>query len=273
MDKESCELRKRILEIAFRGKDANLQSAFSSVEILWVLYNSVINDGCKSEKGKDLFVLSKGQSTLALLTVLARKKILNDNELDEFCKYSSKYGMQIDRTKFNGEIISSSGSLGHGFPMAVGMAMAKKIKKESGRVYVLAGDGEMNEGTMWEACILAATYKLDNLCLIIDDNNSVSKMVNIGRIEEKLKVFNFEVNVCNGHDIEDLCKSIQQQSIGKPLAVVAKTQRGYGSKTLMSDNSWFHRAPSESELKSLILEVQCFEKTNDRISYEVNKRG
>ncbi len=268
MDNASRELRERVLRVAHKGGDANLQSAFSAMEILWTLYDRVLHgiqkaasvpQQCLEEaKDKDVFVLSKGQSTLAMLAVLARKGILDDAELDGFCQYDSRCSMQVDRTKFHGEIVSSAGSLGHGFPMAVGLAMAKKIKQETGTVYVLAGDGEMNEGTMWEACILADTHHLDNLCLIIDDNHSSQKMVHLDNLGNKLEAFGFHTDTCNGHDVEALARLLGQKRQGMPRAVIAETVRGYGSETLMNDNSWFHRAPNETELHELIREVWKF---------------
>lgn len=268
MAKASRELRERVLRVAHKGGDANLQSAFSAMEILWVLYDKVMHgipgtdsvpQGCgEKDAAKDVFILSKGQSTLAMLAVLERKGILADEELDNFCQYDSRCSMQADRTKFHGEIVSSAGSLGHGFPMAVGLAMAKKIKQEQGTVYVLAGDGEMNEGTMWEACILADTHHLDNLCLIIDDNHSAQKMVNLDNLLPKLEAFGFHTDICNGHDLEALTCALREKCPGMPRAVIAETVRGYGSKTLMNDNSWFHRAPDETELRKLIQEVWEF---------------
>lgn len=270
MEKASRELRERVLRVAHKGGDANLQSAFSAMEVLWVLYDRVMHGvtGTGEELARqrylmnaadgDVFILSKGQSTLAMFAVLERKGILAAEELDNFCQYDSRCSMQADRTKFHGEIVSSAGSLGHGFPMAVGLAMAKKIKQEQGTVYVLAGDGEMNEGTMWESCILADTHRLDNLCLIIDDNHSSQTMVRLDNLVSKLEAFGFHTDTCNGHDLGALTRALRKKCRGTPRAVIAETVRGYGSKTLMNDNSWFHRAPNETELQDLVREVWEF---------------
>jgi transketolase len=165
--------------------------------------------------------------------------------------------MQADRTKFDQLIETSAGSLGHGFPMAVGMAWAKKIKDEDGRIFCLAGDGEMNEGTMWEAVIFAASEHLDNLILIIDDNRSIGRMIDMGSLPEKLQAFGFTVSEVDGHDTEAL-KSALKEKQDKPYAVLAKTVRGWGSKTLMEDRSWFHRYPKGDELEMLCREVDEF---------------
>jgi len=245
------ELRKQCLEISYLGQDGNLQSTFSALDIMWTLYDKILKDD-------DKFILSKGQASLGLYAVLAEKGIISKDELKSFCKLNSRFGMQIDRTKFNEEFMISAGSLGHGFPMAIGIAMANKIKKSTAKVYVLVGDGELNEGTMWESIILACHKKLDNLCLIIDDNNSLGKMINIDNLGEILIRFGFFVNTVDGHNQKDMYNALTTHTIDQPLVVIAKTQRGYGSKTMMEDNSWFHRSPNKAELNMLISEVDTF---------------
>lgn len=262
------QLRFRILEISHFGQDGNLQSCFSSVEILYALYHGVMNWSPETAKSpeRDYFILSKGQSSLALSVVLEEKGLFGEDETNTFCKFGSRFSMQLDRTKFpEGGIENSAGSLGHGFPIAVGLANALKIKGGKNRVYVLAGDGEMNEGTMWEACAFAGGHKLDNLTLIIDDNDSIGRMLDLSPLKAKLEAFGFSVFEAEGHDVGKL-KIILDESkntSGKPQAVIAHTVRGYGSKTLMSDNSWFHRAPNDEEFEMLKKEVDDFEESDD----------
>ena len=260
---ELKQLRLRILEVAHLGRDGNLQSCFSSVEILYALYHGVMNwsPETATSPGRDFFVLSKGQSSLALSVLLESLGLFSPEEVNGFCKFGSRFSMQLDRTKFpEGGIENSAGSLGHGFPMAVGLAAACRIKDAGNRVYVLAGDGEMNEGTMWEACAFAGAHKLDNITLIIDDNDSIGRMLDLSPLREKLEVFGFVVFEADGHDVEALtdvldgCKDVT----GRPQAVIAHTVRGYGSETLMGDNSWFHRPPDQEELKRLKKEVDAF---------------
>lgn len=264
MDKITRELRKRCLEISYKGQDGNLQSCFSSMEILWSLYCGAMNwnkDIAQSEN-RDKFILSKGQSSLALVVVLEKLGLLQNKEVEEFCKFGAKTSMQLDRTKYVsiGGVENSAGSLGHGFPMAVGMAYAKKIKKETSQIFVLAGDGEMNEGTMWEAAAFAGGHGVDNLTLIVDDNDSIGRMLDFGNLKKKLQAFDFEVLETDGNDLfalEECFKQIKQFR-GKPKAVIAHTVRGYGSHTLMDNNEWFHKAPSLDELESLKREVDEF---------------
>ena len=262
MDKICRNIRKTMLEISHIGKDGNLQSCFSSVEILWTLYNDLLDvDKRNFNSAHDRFVLSKGQSNLALMTVLTYKGFISFNELKTFCKFDSRIAMQADRTKFDGLIENSAGSLGHGLPIAVGIAWAAKIKNSGERVFVLVGDGELNEGTMWEAMIFASSEKLDNLTVIVDDNSSIRRLIDIGDINAKLTAFGFEVVIVDGHETDELKRAFVTSS-DKPKVVVAKTVRGYGSKTLMTDRSWFHRYPDENELKNLQKEVDIFETKN-----------
>ena len=164
----------------------------------------------------------------------------------------------MDVTKFNGGIENSAGSLGHGLPFAVGIAMANKIKKLDSTVYVLCGDGEFTEGTMWESCILASSRHLDNLCIIIDDNDSVGKMVDMGSMKDKLSAFGFDVYEADGHDINDTKNAFSYKKNNKPVAIIAHTIRGYGSKTLIEKDVWFHKAPNADELIMLQNEVDEF---------------
>lgn len=261
-------LRTRILEISHHGGDGNIQSCFSSIEILYALYHGVMNWSPETAKSAehDYFILSKGQSSLALSAVLEEKGLFVGEELNTFCKFGSRFSMQLDRTKFpEGGIENSAGSLGHGFPMAVGLANVVKIKDGKNRVYALAGDGEMNEGTMWEACAFAGGHKLDTLTLIIDDNDSIGRMLDLSPLETKLEAFGFLVFEVDGHDVGQLKKVLNEckNTVDKPQAVIAHTVRGYGSKTLMSDNSWFHRSPNAKELEMLKKEVEAFEKSDD----------
>lgn len=138
------------------------------------------------------------------------------------------------------------------------MAWANQITNRAGRVYVLAGDGEMNEGTMWESAIFAASEKLDNLILIIDDNDSVGRMIHMGELDEKLSAFGFQCIKVDGHDEDALEAALRTTGEGAPVAVIARTKRGYGSRTLMEDRSWFHRAPTSEELEELLQDVENY---------------
>lgn len=252
------ELRKTTVRMSHAGKDGNLQSAFSSMEILRVLYGRVlkITPENATDPDRDYFVLSKGQATISLLAILAEKGFIPRDELLTFCQFNARLSMQADRTKIPG-IEVSAGSLGHGLPIAVGMALASRIQGRNNRVYVLVGDGEMNEGTMWEALLLAGSDCLSHLTVIIDDNKSLQKMIDISPLVQKLQAFRFETSEINGHDEDEIYMALVKQT-KLPHAVIASTKRGYGSQTLMNDPSWFHRYPKDSETDALIKEIDEF---------------
>ena len=258
------QIRKDILEIAHLGGDGNLQSTFSSLDLIWCIYDKILDitpNNCY-EADRDIFILSKGQASLGLFVILSEKGFFSKKELKRFCKHDSIFGMQGDKTRIKGLEVSA-GSLGHGLPIAVGVAMANKLKKINSKVCVLCGDGEMNEGTMWEALILASHNKLDNLYIVIDDNKSILKMLEMGDLKEKMDAFGIDSIRINGHNQKEIISAFAEKKNGRPKAIIANTQRGYGSKTLMEDPSWFHRAPTKDELEMLIKEVAVFETTND----------
>lgn len=264
MQKIAKELRKSALYLSHKCQDGNLQSVFSCLEIVWTLYDKIMN-WCPQkalDDDRDFFIISKGQATLALYPVLIKKKMFNMEEVaSEIGSFHSRYCIQTDLTKFQGGIENNAGSLGHGFPFAAGIAYANKIKESPSYVYVLCGDGEFCEGTMWETCIFASAKKLDNLCVIVDDNDSVGAMVTLGDMEMKLSSFGFDTAVVNGHDMEELEQTfikLRKKKNGRPKAIIAKTVRGYGSSTMMEQDIWFHKAPDKDELELLIKEVEAF---------------
>lgn len=264
MKEISRKLRNDALFLCHKCQDGNIQSVFSCLDIVWTLYDKIMNWSPEkaNDENRDFFIISKGQATLALYPVLIEKGFFQMEEVaTKMGEFSSRYSIQTDLTKFQGGIENNAGSLGHGLPFAVGIAKANKIKGLSSEVYVLCGDGEFCEGTMWESCIFASANKLDNLCLIIDDNDSVRAMVPLTEMKEKLGAFGFDVATVNGHDMEALensLKGLMKKKNGRPKALIAKTVRGYGSKTLTENDIWFHKAPNTEELISLQKEVNDF---------------
>lgn len=260
----SKKLRKEALYLSYKCGDGNLQSVFSCIDIIWVLYDKVMN-WCPEkavDDNRDFFIISKGQATLALYPVLIEKGMFCEQEVaQKIGNFNSRYCIQTDLTKFQGGIENNAGSLGHGLPFAAGIAYANKIKRSQSLVYVLCGDGEFCEGTMWESCIFSSAKHLDNLCVIIDDNDSVGAMVDMGDMQQKLLGFGFDVLKVDGHDLiglEETFMKLKQQQNGKPKAVIAKTKRGYGSYTMEKYDIWFHKAPDETELSILQTEVEEF---------------
>lgn len=258
----SKKLRKNSLYLSHKCQDGNLQSVFSCLDIVWVLYDKIMNWSVQNsmDEDRDFFIISKGQATLALFPVLIEKGMFTLEQMDNIGSFDSKFCIQTDVTKFKGGIENSAGSLGHGMPFAVGIAMANKIKNSPSKVFVLTGDGEFCEGTMWEACLFASSKKLDNFTVIIDDNDSVKAMIDMGDLKNKLESFGFDVFIVKGHDVDDLENTFKKsdRQNGRPKAIIAKTIRGYGSKTLAENDVWFHKAPNHEELELLMKEVDEF---------------
>lgn len=258
------KLRKTALYLSHKCQDGNLQSVFSCMDIIWTLYDRIMNwsvENAQDEK-RDFFIISKGQATLALYPVLIEKGMFSLDEVaSEIGTFKSRYCIQTDLTKFQGGIENNAGSLGHGLPFATGIAYANKIKNIPSTTYVLCGDGEFCEGTMWESCIFAATKKLDHLCVIIDDNNSAGAMVDLNNMAARFSSFGFDVFEVDGHDPEILEETFRKARVlenNRPKVVIAHTIRGFGSPTLTDHDIWFHKAPNQNELELLSKEVDEF---------------
>lgn len=261
MDRIVKKLRKDALYLSYKCHDGNLQSVFSCIDIIWVLYDKIMNwsfDKAQDDN-RDFFIISKGQATLALYPILIEKGLFKKDEVaDEIGKFNSRYCIQTDLTKFSGGIENNAGSLGHGLPFAVGIAYANKIKNIPSKTFVLCGDGEFCEGTMWEACLFASSKKLGNLCIIIDDNQSVGSMVDMGSMYKKLDAFGFEVINVDGHDLnalEEVFQNLNYSNSDQPKVIIAKTVRGYGSETMIKNDIWFHKFPNKEELQLLNEEI------------------
>lgn len=260
----SRKLRKESLYLSYKCQDGNLQSVFSCLEIVWTLYDRIMNwnPAIAESEDRDFFIISKGQATLALYPVLIEKGMFCMEEVaSKIGLFHSRYCIQTDITKFRGGIENNAGSLGHGLPFAAGIAHGSRIKGLPSQVYVLCGDGEFCEGTMWETCLFASARSLDNLCIVVDDNSSAGVMVPIEDLGSKLSEFGFDVYRTDGHDMKELEKVFlmaRREKNGKPKAVIAHTVRGYGSRTMMENDIWFHRAPTKEELEQLSEEVDAF---------------
>ena len=235
------KIRLDILEMVYRAGEGHIPSAFSAVELLYVLYANMKKD--------DVFFLSKGHASAAFYAVLSHFGRLSREELFTYCRYGSRLG---GHPKRDGELVrNASGSLGHGFPMAAGYALSKKITKEQGRVFCIVGDGETNEGTVWETAMYAEQLKLANLVCIIDNNNSQARAMTSINLKEKFEAFGWEAKEIDGHNLEEITNALFSQetsSARKPLCVVANTVKGKGIKALEQDHfAWHHRAPTEEE--------------------------
>ncbi len=260
LDERSKYLRTIAIKTLESGKRAHLGSAMSIMEIVRVLYDDILNVDPKNfnDLNRDRFILSKGHGCLALYVMLADKNFFSESELLKFCHFNSILGGHPEYKIIPG-VEASTGALGHGLPIGVGMALASKIQKRKNSIYVLVGDGEMNEGSIWESALSASKNKLDNLNLIIDYNKIQSygflnQVVDIEPLKSKLESFGFFVSEVNGHDVEKIKSKLNYELKEKnqPKALICHTIKGKGIKFAENNPKWHHKSQlTKEEIKEM----------------------
>tara|TARA_Y100001970_G_scaffold291827_1_gene430534 strand:- start:7607 stop:8410 length:804 start_codon:yes stop_codon:yes gene_type:complete len=258
--KMSKNIRKNILIFSHLANSSHVGSCLSIVDILTSLYNDIfkLNSKKKIKQLKNRFILSKGHACLALYCLLYEKKIISKKLMNTYGKNESIL-MQHASHYVRG-VNFSTGSLGHGLPVAVGLALSNKIKKNKNKVYVLMSDGEMNEGTTWEAMLFANYHKLNNLVVIIDNNKLQSltytrETLNVEPLDKKFKSFGCKVLSVNGHDHKKLTKSLKYSDKKKPLVIIANTIKGKGVSFMENNIDWHYKSPTKKQLIRGIQEI------------------
>ncbi len=235
--KFSLKVRNLIIKYGYSSKCSHLGSSLSIVDILSVLYNQFL------KKNKNSFVLSKGHACLALYCTLKEKKLISEKTLNTFGKNNSIL-MSHTTHKING-VELSTGSLGHGLPVACGIALANKIKKKNIKTFVLLSDGELDEGSNWEALLFSSHQKLKNLIIIVDYNklqsmDSIKNTINLEPINKKFQSFGCKTININGHDFSQIIKAINTKT-SKPLVIIANTIKGKGVKFMENSVLWHYK--------------------------------
>lgn len=257
-------VRIDIINAVYEAKSGHPGGSLSSADILTVLYFNQMNIDEKDPKAplRDRFVLSKGHCSIALYSILAQRGFFDKEELKKFRKIDGILQGHPDMTKIPG-VDMTTGSLGQGLSIANGMAMASKINHDGYRVYCLLGDGEIEEGQVWEAAMTASKYKLDNLCAILDYNNlqidgTIEEVRGLDNIEGKFKSFGFNTLVVDGHNMEQLLDGFETAKMtkGKPTIIIAKTIKGKGVSFMENKKEWHGKAPNEEEYKLALSELQ-----------------
>ena len=232
------------------GGRGHIGSSMSLVEIMRVLFDSYLryNPSDATWSDRDRLILSKGHGCLALYAILADKGFFDPEELDGFCKFDSRLGGHPELGKLPG-VEASTGALGHGLPIAVGMALAAKIKKQSHRIVVIMGDGEINEGSVWEAAMSASKHKLNNLIAMVDYNKLQSygltkEVLDLEPLADKWMAFGFEVVEVDGHDMKALENLVTRLPLkdNKPTAVICHTIKGKGISFAEGKAEWHHKS-------------------------------
>lgn len=256
-------IRKDIVSMICKSKSGHPGGSLSAVEILTALYFDEMNVDPTNPRmeDRDRFVLSKGHAAPALYAILAEKGYFAKEELNSLRKLGSILQGHPDMKKIPG-VEMSTGSLGQGFSVACGMAMAAKLDNAPWKVYALLGDGEVQEGIIWEAAMSAAHYKLDNMIAFLDYNGlqidgEVESVMGIDPIEDKFKTFGWNVITIDGHDFDQIFAALDmaKDTIDKPTMIIAKTVKGKGISFMENQASWHGSAPSEVQLEQALSEL------------------
>ena len=271
---KAFDLRKDAVDIIVAGKGGHIGGDMSVMDILISLYFCQINVSLDrlEDPDRDRFVLSKGHSVEAYYAVLAAKGFLDLEDVKaNFSKFGSKY-IGHPNNKLPG-IEMNSGSLGHGLPVCVGMALAGKMDKRSYRVYTVMGDGELAEGSVWEGFMAGHQYQLDNLCAVIDRNHlqisgNTEDVMGHEKLAERIRAFGWHViEVTDGNDLDQLNAAFEEAKTvkGQPTAVIANTIKGFGSSVMENKANWHHKVPTQEEYDQIIAD---FAKRKEALLHE-----
>ena len=276
LKKIANNIRISIIEQVYEAGSGHPGGALSIADIMAVLYFNQMNIDSKDEKSnlRDRLVLSKGHAVAALYAALAEKAYIEKEELKTFRKLGSRLQGHPDMEKLPG-LDMSTGSLGQGLSIANGMAIASKMDSLGCRIYCILGDGEIEEGQIWEAAMTANKYHLDNLCVILDFNGlqidgTVEEVKALDCLRSKWESFGFNVISCNGNDIEMLISSFEQakQTKGMPSIIIAETIKGKGVSFMENKAEWHGKAPNEEEYNRAMKELKL---EADKIEHNIHE--
>ena len=257
------KIRKSIIQEVYYGKSGHIGGSLSIADIITVLYfdEMKIDPQNPNMENRDRFVLSKGHCSPALYAALAYRGFFNIEELKTFRNINSNLQGHPDKKNVPG-VDMSTGSLGQGLSIANGMALAGKIDKKDYRVYCILGDGEIEEGQIWEAAMTANKYKLDNLCVIVDNNNlqidgTIEEVMSSYPIDEKFRSFGFEIIKIDGHDINEILNAFEvaKNIKNRPTCIIAKTIKGKGVSFMENKAEWHGKSPNEEQYNKAMEEL------------------
>ena len=257
------KIRKSIIQEVYYGKSGHIGGSLSIADIITVLYfdEMKIDPQNPNMENRDRFVLSKGHCSPALYAALAYRGFFNIEELKTFRNINSNLQGHPDKKNVPG-VDMSTGSLGQGLSIANGMALAGKIDKKDYRVYCILGDGEIEEGQIWEAAMTANKYKLDNLCVIVDNNNlqidgTIEEVMSSYPIDQKFRSFGFEIIKIDGHDINEILNAFEvaKNIKNRPTCIIAKTIKGKGVSFMENKAEWHGKSPNEEQYNKAMKEL------------------
>lgn len=258
--KLSNQARVEILKMTNRARASHVGSALSCVDLISTLYEGM--EGLSRTKSgssdRDRFILSKGHAASALYAVLGLKNFFPMDWLLDYCVDGKQLGGHVTAEKVPG-VVLTTGSLGHGMPYGLGIALGLKMCSQKGRVFVLMSDGECNEGTTWESAMIASHHQVNNFVVIIDRNNlqslrSTEETLKLEPLAEKWESFGWEVRNIDGHNHQAILESLRESI--KPLCVIADTVKGKGVDFMQNSVPWHYKSPNDVELENAILQVR-----------------
>lgn len=260
---QAARIRGRIVEMCHASRSAHLGSSLSCVDILTAAYWHVLNIDPKTpdDPNRDRFILSKGHAAMAIYTTLAMRGYFPEEELATYNQDNGRLAEHPPANMLPG-IEAATGSLGHGLPLGLGMALSARIKGQRYRVYSLLSDGENNEGSVWEAAMFAAGQKLDSVCVIVDYNKwqataRSNETLALAPLRDKWAAFGWDAYEVDGHEVGQLAEMMANlpNGSGKPVALIAHTVKGRGVSFMEDDNNWHYRAPTAEEVVKAHVEL------------------
>ena len=264
LDERSRQLRRSVVRMLRAARRGHVGSAFSCIDLLRVLYDDILHFDARNPTwpSRDRCILSKGHGCLALYALLADKGFFPERELDRFCAANGILGGHPDATKVPG-VEASTGALGHGLSIGLGMALHLHMARSSSRVFVVLGDGECNEGSVWEAAMCAGKHRLANLTAIVDYNKHqaygrTSDVQDLEPLADKWRAFGFAVREIDGHEVAVIRRTFLSlpYDASKPTAIIAHTVKGRGASFAENNMKWHHKNKvTDQELDSLLAEL------------------
>jgi transketolase len=258
--KISTEVRKKVLEMIYKAQSSHIGSNFSCIDLLTVIFEKANLDKDLKED-RDRIVVSKGWVAAAMYVFLARKGIIPEDDLEEYYKDGSKY-IGLAEPGIRG-VEAAGGSMGLGLPFGIGFALAKKIKREEGKAFVLMSDGEMDCGTTWESALISSHNELDNLLVVVDANGlqamgRTKEILDTEPLKNKWEAFGWEAREIDGHNFEEIERAFTESLIqkGKPFVIIARTIKGKGVSFMENNNLYHYKAPSEEEYRKALEELE-----------------
>ena len=266
-------IRRRDLRTVFETGAGHIGGEMSVIDILTALYFEILNvdPDAPRDPNRDRLILSKGHTALALYIALSERGFIPKEEVSTYLQPNSRLNGHPDCTKLPG-VETNTGPLGHGLPVGVGIAKAAKLDNADWHTFVVTGDGEMQEGSNWEAIMAAAQFKLDNLTLIIDHNRiqqgaRLSETNNIAPLPPKLASFGWATEEIDGHDMQAICRALSPRptTAGQPRCVVAHTRKGQGISFMTDNVAWHHKVPNAAQFEQGMAELEAAAKVKERL--------